>query len=57
MDMNVVVVALPSIIKDLGQPELYTWIMASYMLTSSAVMVLSFALALISQYVRVYLSI
>lgn len=40
LDMNVVVVALPAIIKDLGQPELFTWIMASYMLTSSAVMVL-----------------
>lgn len=40
MDMVVVVVALPSIIKDLGQAELFTWIMSSYMLTSSAVMVL-----------------
>jgi len=40
MDQNVVVVSLPQIVKELGAADLLTWVLSSYMLTSSAVIVL-----------------
>ena len=40
MDQNVVIVSLPVIVRDLGQADLLTWVLSSYMLTSSAVMAL-----------------
>lgn len=40
MDQNVVVVSLPQIVRELGDASLLTWVLSSYMLTSSAVIVL-----------------
>jgi len=40
MDQNVVVVSLPQIVRELGQGEFLAWVLSSYMLTSSAVIVL-----------------
>jgi MFS family permease len=39
IDQNVVITALPLIVHDLGQADLLPWVLSSFMLTSSAVMV------------------
>jgi len=40
LDQNIVLVALPSVVRDLGHQELYAWVAAAYLLTSSATSVL-----------------
>ena len=40
IDVNIVAVALPSMVQDLGGQDLYAWVISAYLLTSSSVMAL-----------------